>query len=252
MMRASRRLAVGAAGLRTGRSAVLGVALAAAWLSACDAPTVPVRVAAYQYAYEGLGEPLVYRWPVGHTIGVYLVPTADPDERAALRAAFDHAADVWNDAVLYGQYRLEAAPLERADVVLAWSGDPLPLDVGDCAPLPFGLAWTTFCTNTARTAIDAYPLSEGEHREDGVHMIVQVLRSEITILDRVPALVAHEFGHVLGIGTHPCRLDDSGCVPGEGAYASLMFAGVPDQAVPSAADRATIELVYHTTADLTP
>lgn len=252
MTRPGRGLAQRLAGRRIRPHALLGLAAVSLCVPACDAPTVPVRVVAYQYAYEGLGEPLVYRWPVGHTIRVHVVPTADPDERAALQAAFEHTADVWNDAVLYGQYRLEAAPLDRADVVLAWSGDPLPLDVSECAPLPFGLAWTTFCTDSSRTAIGVYPLTVGEHREDGVHMIVQVLRSETTILDRVPALVAHEFGHVLGIGTHPCRFDSLGCAAGEGAHSSLMFAGVPDEVAPTAADRATIELVYHTSADLTP
>ena len=239
-------------GRRPSRGVAAAAAMAAVLAGACDSPTVPVRVVAYQYAYEGLGEPVVYRWPVGHTIRVHLVATADPADASALREAFDHAVAAWSDAVLYGQYRFSASSLEEADVVLAWSGDPLPLDVSDCAPLPFGLAWTTFCTDSSGTAIDAYPITTGQHRDDGVHMIVHVLRSESAIPGRVAGLVTHEFGHVLGIGTHPCRFDSPGCVAGEGAHESVMFAGVPERDSPSSADRATVELLYNTNADLLP
>lgn len=235
--------------LRVGVGLALG---AAAFLVACDSPTVPRRSIAYQFAYEGFGlQRLVYRWTDGHVIGVYVLPSGDTERDAVLESAFRHTANVWNDAVLFGQYRIERVPLERAEVILAWSNQNLPIDTSECPPFPAGLAWTTFCATADFSAIGAYPLLAGEHRDDGVHMIVQVLQSE-TDPARVAALVAHEFGHVLGIGTHPCRLTDSGCSQREGAQQSLMFDGIPDRSTPSAADRSTIDVLYQTRPHLTP
>lgn len=220
--------------------------------TACESPTVPPRLIPYQFAFEGFGEPVVYRWPAGHTIGVYLLPSDDPELTRLLDDAFEHTARVWNDAVLYGEYRIERADLERADVIIAWANQALPLDTSGCQPLPIGAAWTTFCRHESDSArMHAYPLLDGEHQEDGVHMIVQLL-SDQADSGRVAALVAHEFGHVLGIGTHPCRLGQVGCTRRTGAHQSLMFAGVPERNTPSAADRSTIEVLYHTAPHLTP
>lgn len=236
--------------IRSSLPAVMLAALLAG--TACESPTLPPRFIAYSYAFTGFGLPVVYRWPVGEEIGVHIVPAADADSHAALVAAFEHAARAWNATVLYGQFRLERAPLERADVVLAWVEDPLPVVTDDCPPLSFGAAWATFCANEANDAIGTFPLAEGEHASDGVHMLVQVLGSERAIPGRVAALLVHEFGHVLGIGTHPCRWQQTGCATREGASASVMFSGIPDRLTPSSADQATIELLYHTPADLTP
>jgi hypothetical protein len=226
--------------------------LSAALLFACDSPIVPPRLVAYQFAYRDFGPPIVYRWPDGHRIGVHLVPASDAEGTAMLGRALDHTIAVWNDAVLYGEYRIERVGIERADVILAWANEPLPVDVTDCPPLPFGAAWTTFCADESGEAIDFYPLLSGDHREDGVHMIVQILRDAADSPERLCGLVAHEFGHVLGIGTHPCRLADVGCGRRDGAHTSIMFTGIPEISTPSSADRSTVELLYHTTPDLTP
>lgn len=236
---------------RMRRVAVAACAIALG-VAACDSPIVPPRLIAYQFAFEGFGEPVVYRWPDGQTIGVHVLPTGDPTRDALFDQAFRHTASVWNDAVLYGEYRIERVGLDRADVLLAWANQALPLDTSGCPPLPVGAAWTTFCADSADTTrIGFYPLTEGEHREDGVHMIVQVLDDQ-TDEDRVAALVAHEFGHVLGIGRHPCRLEQTGCTRRTGTHQSLMFSGVPERLTPSAADRSTIEVLYHTRPHLTP
>ena len=235
------------------RGTLGGAALTAAVMSfaGCEAPTVPLRDEAYSFVFEGFGERLIYRWPDGERIGVHVVPPTDPERAGVLEAAFRHTASAWNEAALYGEFELVPASLEEADVILAWANQTLPIDVSSCPPFPSGSAWTTFCSDDEFEAIQYYPLTEGEHDEDGVHMIVQVLYSPANI-DQVAALVAHEFGHVLGIGTHPCDYADAGCERGEGAYASLMYAGIPVQSAPSRADRETVELLYHTVPDLTP
>ena len=231
-----------------GAAAIGCIALSTA---SCDAPTVPPRVSAYSFVFEGFGERLIYRWPDGEKIGVYVVPTNVSEREGVLEEAFRHTAQVWNEASLYGEFEIVASSLREADVVLAWANEPLPLNTDDCPPFPSGAAWTTFCSDDQFEEIEAYPLAEGDHAQDGVHMIVQVLPSP-TNIEAANALVAHEFGHVLGIGIHPCDLNDAGCSRRVGAFESIMFEGVPTRSVPSAADRETIEMLYHTEPDLTP
>lgn len=238
--------------MRTRHGMTRALAFAAiALTTACEAPTVPLRDTAYDFVYRGFEEPVIYRWAVGEKIGVYVVPTNDPDRAGLLEAAFREAADAWNEAVLFGEFEFVAADLNEADVVLIWADQPMPLDTDACPPAPGGVGWTTFCATEDLEEISGYPLLEGQHLEDGVHMIVEVIYTTSTE-DVIPALVAHEFGHVLGIGTHPCDLDDDGCERGEGAYESLMYEGIPEVSGPTAADRETIDLLYHTAADLTP
>lgn len=248
---------------RAGVLPIAAVALSSALAAACESPTVPARTIAYDFVFEGFGERLIYRWPTGSTIGVYVVPGSDAATTAELEAAFDHMAAAWNDAVLFAEYRLVRTAVEDADVVLAWANTTLPIDTDECRPVAIGAAWTTFCLDDGVTPQDvaaadrpiegiyAYPLVEGEHNRDGVHMIVQVLDNPTTD-GRVAALVTHEFGHVLGIGTHPCRLDEAGCTRRDGAHESVMYGGLPERDTPSAADRSTIEVLYHTRPHLIP
>ena len=227
------------------------IPLCAVALTACEAPTVPLRDIPYDFVYDGFAERVIYRWPDGEKIGVYVVPTNDPARAGLLEAALRHTANAWNDAILYGEYEIVAAELEQADVILAWANESLPVDTDACPPAPGGAAWTTFCADNELEEIAAYPLTSGQHREDGVHMIVQAVYSPASA-DLLGALVAHEFGHVLGIGTHPCDLAQPGCPRGPGANESLMFEGIPQRSTPSAADRETVELLYRTRPDLTP
>jgi hypothetical protein len=233
-------------------------------LAACDSPTVPPRSLAYNFVFEQFGAPIIYRWADGETIGVYVVPTDDAERAGVLEAAVRHAIGAWNDVVLFGEFRLVEAELDRADVVIAWANETLPLDTDECLPAPGGVAWTTFCLNEGVDTDDVanadqplrevygYPLADGEHREDGVHMIVQVLYNGSN-LDDVPGLVTHEIGHVLGIGRHPCDYADVGdCPAGYGAHESLMYIGIPSIATPARADRETVEVLYRTRPHLVP
>ena len=82
-------------------------------------------------------------------------------------------------------------------------------------------------------------------------MIVQALYNGSNT-GQVRGLVAHELGHVLGIGRHPCDYDDAACANGFGARESVMYIGAPQRDSPSRADRETLELLYHTRPHLVP
>ena len=249
---------------RTRRSLGAVAALAViAGMAACDSPTVPRRDIAYNFVFQGFGVPIIYRWADGEKIGVYVLPSDDPERAGVLEDAFRHAAGAWNDAVLFGEYEIVAADLEDADVIIAWANETLPLQTSGCPPAPGGVAWTTFCLDSGVTpaqvaqssgpvrAVYGYPLSDGQHRSDGVHMILQVLYNPAN-LDLVPGLVTHEMGHVLGIGRHPCDYEDASCDAGYGAFDSVLFIGLPERSTPSRADRETIELLYRTRPHLVP
>ena len=246
------------------KRSMLGVAaVALLGTTACETPTVPRRDTAYNFVFGGFGVPIIYRWEDGARIGVYVVPTSDPARAGLLEDAFAQAARAWNDAVLFGEFELVRTDLEEADVILAWANETLPVNTSGCPPAPGGLAWTTFCLDSAFTpaeiagssqpvrAVYGYPLTEGEHAGDGVHMIVQVLYNASNT-EPVAGLVAHEFGHVLGIGRHPCDYADGSCDLGYGAFESLMYIGLPQRPTPARADRETVELLYRTRPHLVP
>ena len=146
-----------------------------------------------------------------------------------------------NAAVLFGEYRLaRAARPSEAHAVLAWSDVALPVVTGSCPPLLTGRAVTTFCADAGDPGrMATFPLLDDEVPSP-VRMVVLVRASEAGDAERVRRLVAHELGHVIGIGAHSADPLD------------LMFGGTLETAVPSAADRATVRRLYRTDPDLRP
>lgn len=210
-------------------------------VGACDSPTVPERLLTEVYDYRLLTpEPQVLRWPLGTTVKVYLHPDADAARTAALEAGLENGIQVWNAAALYREVRLErTSELEQADAVLIYSNTLQPVDVSNCSP-GGGLAYTTFCLDpqdASRLAV--FPLRNST--ETGKVKFLVTIRSQVTLdAESVRRLVAHELGHVLGIAQHSQRPTD------------LLYGNTLTRAEPSPADRATLQVLYHTRADITP
>jgi hypothetical protein len=209
----------------------------------CDlAPTVPGRTDAYPFTtiprFPG-DTARVLRWPVGATIRVFI--EGGTGARAmTLLDAFERGAELWNDAALYGEYRLlRTVTRPEADVVLTWSDLPPVVDPSNCR-VDIGRAVTTFCLRSDRQGLEVFPLvpPDANRGPGSVKMLVTVLGSESTpaAADR---LVTHELGHVLGIAQHSLNPAD------------LMHV-TNSVAAPSRADAATAQILYHTPADLTP
>lgn len=225
------------AGVRIRIWGIPGLLLAAS-LAACDAPTIAPRTDLYDVTSSGFADVIV-RWPVSSTIRVHAVD--DDAASGLLPSALARGASGWNAAILFGEYRLVAVEEPgEADVLLAWSDATLPIDTSDCSPQLGGTAVTTFCLDDAGTGLAAYPLLPGVEPGPGtVRMVVLIsagLRQNTT---RVRRIVAHELGHVLGILTHSSRASD------------LMFAD-PQTEVPARRDRAAVQVLYHTPADIVP
>lgn len=235
------------AGVRKRVGGVLGLLLAAG-VAACDAPTLAPRTDLYDVTSSGFAGVIVH-WPVSSTIRVHAVD--DDAASGLLPSALARGATAWNGAVLFGEYRLVGVEEPgEADVVLAWSDATLPVDTSDCSPRLSGTAVTTFCIDEAEDDLRCldqaesdllcYPLLPGVAPGPGtVRMVVLIsagLRQEEV---RVGRIVAHELGHVLGILTHSSQASD------------LMFAD-PQTAVPARRDRAAVQVLYHTPADIVP
>lgn len=220
--------------MRRRRSALLGLLLVAA----CDSPTVPGRLEAYDFT-QLISPPAVFHWPVGSTVSLY-VEAADGSRDGLLEEAVERGMASWNEAVLYGEYRLErvAAP-EGADVVVVWAdADPHPVDTSGCPPDP-GRGVTTFCLTDDGRNVREFPLPAGSDPSP-VRFVVTIGIGEAgdpVTLDRI---VAHELGHTLGIFGHP------------GDNRNLMHGGQLTTATPSPADRATVQVLYHTPPDIRP
>ena len=227
-------------GRRPGLSCILAVATALV-LAACESPAEPNIIRGYDFTLPVSGD-IVYRWPEGSTVRLYADPSGDPERAALLEEAVDYAIGDWSDALGDASVSLvRVEELRAADVVVRWSDVPPPVQADHCAPRVSGSAATTFCPNADLTGLERFPLPDAtDPDESSVRMLVTVLAEEAVGLGRVRQLVAHELGHVLGIGRHSPDPND------------LMWDGPLGTDRPSAADRATIRRLYDTPPMLVP
>ena len=208
--------------------------------SACDSPTVPERFLRDVYDFRlNTPAPSVLRWPNGTTVKVFDVADADATITQYLGAAVTHGIQVWNAAALYGEVKLERTDqIENADVVVEYSLTTSPLDLSGCPP-GGGFAYTTFCLTADSEHLRVFPLTSGGTSR--VKFVVTVRTTSATDAATVRKLVAHELGHVLGIAQHSPKQTD------------LMWGGTTlNREDASPADRATLQVLYHTVADITP
>ena len=210
-------------------------------LAGCDSAALPPRSSADVYEFRlPTQPPLVLRWPSGSSIRVYVAGGEVPGQPEALAAALRQGAAAWNQYALFGEFRLvPITELGEADVVLRWSGEPSPVDLSQCPPAGTR-AVTTFCAEGGDlgNGLASFPLAGGGSSR--VKMIVTILPLQLTIPGRVPALVTHELGHVLGIARHSDEPRD------------LMYAGELTVVTPSRRDQATVQVLYHTRPDVLP
>jgi hypothetical protein len=181
----------------------------------------------------------VLRWPNASRIRVFLNPSTVDLRNAELTDAFRHARAVWENASLYVDYRFaQAASAQQADVIVTWSGSLLPVETAQCSP-GGGNAFTTFCVNEERTRLVPFPLTANP-ASGSVRMLVTIRDVMGGDAQRVRSLIAHELGHVLGLVQHSPNAED------------LMNSNQQLRDQPNTRDRATVQLLYQTHADITP
>jgi predicted Zn-dependent protease len=207
-------------------------------VAACEPPTVPPRTTQNIYDFRlPTSPPAVLRWPSGSTIRVFIA--SDAARADEINAAFDLAVSNWNGAARYREYELaRASTITDADAVIRWSDEPSDLDFTACT-IEQSVATTTFCLDdTDPTRLYVFPL-RAPLTGSRVRIVVTVLGTE-SGRNRVERLVAHELGHVLGLARHSLDAND------------LMFGGNLTRSTLSSRDSASVQVLYHTRAAITP
>jgi predicted Zn-dependent protease len=220
---------------RRGASSAASAALVATLtlLAACDAPTA----ARPDFAYDPtqLSEGQLYRWPTGQTIRVW----ADVGTGVApfdLQQAVRQAIATWNAQPRFGEFVMELAPsASQANLIVFDRSRPLPIVPGSCAfDARASFGYTYFCANAGR----AERLALASGASSTVSVVIRVDRSLVADQAGLNAIVAHEFGHALGIGAHSPESTD------------LMF-GLPRVSAPSPRDMRTLQYVLGAVPDIT-
>ena len=210
--------------------------LAAAALIACDAPTVPEATFAYDPRLPG---GLVYHWPIGATISVYVDPAEwapgdDPVE--ALRIAFEQ----WEEVALYRDFRLRITgdPADADVIMHHHEAQPL-VDLSECVYPDAGASGVTFfCPTESLDGLVVLPLLSGGPGR--VKMTVRIGFPRYMQPDAFQEYVSHEIGHVLGIGGHSDNPSD------------LLYGGLLEVAAPSDRDAQTLRWVLRQPPDIRP
>ncbi len=193
----------------------------------CDAP----RVTRPDFAYDPtvLTARKLYHWTSGTTIRVWAV--LDVNDAIDLGVATRTALSVWNAVPQFAEYSLVmASSIDSADVVIYDRASAAPVTPGSCAFDPRGAAgYTYFCPGSG-IPTRAEHLTLSNVRASSIVVVMRVDRGQATSQSAYNALVAHEFGHALGIGGH----SDS--------TADVMY-GAPTKATPTTRDIATLRYV---------
>lgn len=214
----------------------LAILAASVVVASCDSPTVPEQGFAFDPRLPG---GLVYHWPVGATIAVYVDAAGWPaglDPEAAVLAAFRQ----WEEVAHYRDFTLRIADSPAdADVIVHHYQAPFLVDVSECSyPDAGGSGVTFFCPNEALDALEVLPLLSGG--PGMVKMDVRVGLPGVITLESIQPYVTHEIGHVLGIGAHSTNPAD------------LMFAGELTVSKPTERDARTLRWVLRQPVDVRP
>ena len=216
-------------------TACLSIALAP--LGGCFVPTTPAEAPGYDPALPS-GE--LYRWALGRTVRVYVVPSDPFDGPDELRDATRAAAEGWSAAMYYRELTVALVyDAQQADVIVRPAGVRTLVGTAGCEP-PTGepAGSTFFCRARLQapqqdTALTLPLLLTGRGR---VKVEVSVDAAQAPA-GGLASLVTHELGHALGIGAHSVHPAD------------VMYA-VPSASRPSARDASTLRWLLHQYAHL--
>lgn len=205
--------------MRIARSSFVALLVA----SACSEPAAP-RVDPPAYDPTQLTAGVLYRWPTGYTVAVFVDPTAVPAGVDFSRAAAG-AMTAWKQALDGNQFAFRTATsVADADVILHVSSAPRLVGLAGCAEPPTFAGGVTFFCPAADSAL-TLPLTSGATGR--VKVDISINPAATSAANPLSALVTHELGHAVGIGGHSPDAGD------------VMFAS-PSVSTPSARDITTL------------
>ena len=207
------------------------LALAAA-VASCDAPTASRP----DFAFDPttLSEGRLYRWRSGQQVRVWVDGTGQT-ALFDLPRAVRQAVSAWNVQPRFAEFELSVTVnASEAQVLVFERSQPVPVVPGSCAFEPRAtVGYTYFCGRGARA--ERLALASGSAGVASV--VIRIDRSLLNMPAGLEAIVAHEFGHALGVGGH------------SGDAGDLMF-GLPRVSTPSARDSRTLQYVLGAPADV--
>lgn len=192
---------------------------------ACGEIVVPERAPRYPADHPFLpGE--IFRWP-----GDRLPVRYFADDRGSMRTLIGRGLDVWEQQFLYGEFTgTLVSDSGAADVIVVWE-DSVPPEVPPDTSGAVGA-----CTGITTLQIDSTNAITEPLR---VTIRVSLGFTTAQVAACLPRVTAHEVGHSIGLLRHSSGPDD------------LMF-GTPRVELPTARDRRTAEVLYHTTPTIGP
>lgn len=198
------------------------LALAALVAAACSEPAAP-RIDSPAYDPTQLTG-VLYRWPTGRTVAVFVDPTAIP-AGTALAVATAGAMTVWKQSLGGSEFAFRTATSAAdADVIVHVSAAPRLVGLAGCAEPPTFAGGVTFFCPAGDSAL-TLPLTGGATGR--VKVDISINPSATSAANPLSALVTHELGHAVGIGGHSPDAGD------------VMFAA-PVVSAPSARDITTL------------
>jgi len=197
-------------------------------VAACTPPDAPSHAGGYAFDSDGNGQGYIFHWP-----GDRLPVRFWVDPRGDLRALVQRGIDVWQDQFVYGEFTgTVVSDSSHADVIVTWADSVPPSVPPDSGPP------VRACGGLTQT--DSLV---GNRIQGAFHSSITILIGGATpgqVEACVARTVIHELGHDLGI------LND------DAPDSTDIMYFTPYASVPSAADRATVQVLYHTTPNLLP
>ena len=197
-------------------------------LAGCTPPDAPAHAGAYYFDSNGNGSGYVFHWPENRLPVRFWV-----DPRGNMQDLVSRAIGVWQDQFMYGEFTgTIVADSSHADVIVTWADSVPPTVAPDSGPPVRACGGLTSTDSLVNNQI-----------QGAFHSTLTILLGGATagqVEACVQRTVIHELGHDLGIlnDDAPDSTDIMYFTP----YASL----------PAAADRTTMQVLYHTTPTLLP
>ncbi len=201
------------------------VLLALVTAAGCESPGAPDRSTTYAFEAQGTGE--IFHWPRQRLPVRYFA-----ENRGGLRRYVSDAVALWKRQFIYGEFDgVLVGDSLQADVIIRFTGDTPPTAEPTDAPPVVACRGRTRIPDRADGVTFDGPIRVSLEWFDG--------NSTTDIANCLARVTAHEVGHTLGLLQHSSSESD------------LMF-GNPMVTRPSEVDRTTVQVLYHTPADLQP
>jgi len=191
----------------------------------CGDILIPERAPRYPADHPSLpGE--IFRWPADRLPVRYFA-----DTRGHMQSLIARGLDVWEQQFLYGEFHGQmVSDSTAADVIVVWE-DSVPPNVPPDTAGAVGA-----CTGVTTILIDSTNAIT-----EALRVVVRVAPGFTTaqVAACLPRVTVHELGHTLGLLRHSSGPDD-------------LMSGPPRVDLPTARDRRTVEVLYHTTPTIAP